>query len=46
MLSIGDRMATNHLRECDNGAGISDNSTEVGDDTAGIINIVTKVIPC
>ena len=31
-------------REC--AAGIGDNSAEIGDGTAGIVDIATNVIPC
>ena len=43
---IGDRAATDRLRDRDNSAGIGDNSAEIGDSTAGIIDIATNVIPC
>ena len=42
-LRIGDRTAADRLRDRDNAAGIS---AEIGDDTAGIIDIAAKVIPC
>ena len=38
---IGDR-----LRDRDNAAGIGDNSTEIGYDAAGIVDITANVIPC
>ena len=31
--------------DCDNGAEIGDNTTEIGDDDAGIVDIAMKVIP-
>ena len=34
------------LRGRDNAAGICDNSAEIGDDAAGIVDIYAKVIPC
>ena len=34
------------LRDCDNAAGIGDNSEEISDSTAGIINIAANVILC
>ena len=37
-IGIGDRAATNRLRDCDNAA-------EIGDDTTGIVDIAAKVIP-
>ena len=43
---INNRTATDHLRDCDNAAGIGDNSAEIGDDTAGIVDIAAKVTPC
>ena len=45
-LRISNLAATNHLRDCDNAAGIGDNSAEIGDDASGIVDIATKVIPC
>ena len=45
-IGIGDRVAADRLRDRDNAAGIGNNSTEIGDDAAGIVNIPTKVIPC
>ena len=43
---IGDRAATDCLRDRDNTAGISANSTEIDDGTAGIVDISANVIPC
>ena len=50
---IDNRTATDHLRDCDNAAGIGnnsaeigDNSAEIGDDTAGIVDMAVKVTPC
>ena len=43
---IGDRAATDHLRNRDNTAGIGNNSAEIGDDAAWIVDIAAKVIPC
>ena len=43
---IGESVATDHLRDSNNTTGIGENSAEIGDDTAGIVNIAAKVIPC
>ena len=43
---IGDRAATDRLRDHDNAAGIGDNSAEIGDGAAGIVDIAANVIPC
>ena len=50
---IGNRTAANHLKDCDNAAGIGDNSAEIGDNSAEIGNNsaeigddAAKVIPC
>ena len=43
---IGDRAATDCLRDLDNDAGIGDNSAEIGDGAAGILDIAANVIPC
>ena len=43
---IGDRAAPDRLRDRDNAAGIGDNSAEIVDDPAGIVNIAVNVIPC
>ena len=32
-----------HMPQVDNGAGIGDNSEKISDDTAGIVDIATKV---
>ena len=46
-IGIGDRAATDRLRDRDNGIGIGNNSAEIGDDAAGIGDITAKVmIPC
>ena len=45
-IGIGNPAATYHLRDHDYAAGIGNNSTELGDDTAGIVDIAAKVIPC
>ena len=42
---IGDRAASNHLRDRDNATGIGDNSSEIGDGAAGIVDITANVIP-
>ena len=42
---IGDRAATDRLKDRNNGAGIGDNSAEIGDDAAGIVDISAKVSP-
>ena len=39
-------VAADHLKDCDNAAGIDDNSAEIGNNSAGIIYIAVKVIPC
>ena len=39
-------VATDHLRDRDNAAGIGDNSAEIGDGTEGILDIAANVIPC
>ena len=44
--AIDNRAAANCLRDRDNSAGISNNSAEIGDDIAGIVDNATKVIPC
>ena len=38
---IGDCAATDCLRDCDNAAGIGDNSAEIDDGAAGIVDKVT-----
>ena len=43
---IFDRAAADRLRDRDNIAEIGDNSTEISDDAAGIVNITAKMIPC
>ena len=43
---IGDRAATDRLRDRDNSAGIGDNSAEIGDGAAGIVDIAAYVILC
>ena len=50
---IGDRVATDRLRDHNNVAGIGDNSAEsrgnfaeIGNDAAGIVDIAAKMIPC
>ena len=46
-IGIADRAATDRLRDRDNAAGIGDdNSAEISDGAAGIINIAANVIPC
>ena len=42
---IGDCAATDRLRDRDNAALISDNSTEIGDDATVIVDIAAYVIP-
>ena len=42
---IDDRASADRFRDRDNAAGIANNSTEIGDDAAGIIDIAAKVIP-
>ena len=42
---IGDRAATDRLRDRDNATGISDNSAEIGDGAAGIVDLAANVIP-
>ena len=44
--TIGNCAAADRLRDCDNAAGIGDNSTEIGDGATGIVVIAAKVIPC
>ena len=51
--TIGDCTATNYLRDrynateiCYYAAGIGDNSAEVSNDAAWIVDIAAKVIPC
>ena len=43
---ISDPAAADSLRDHDNTAGIGNNSTEIGDGAARIIDIATNVIPC
>ena len=43
---IGDRVPADRLRDRDNGAGIFDNSAEICEGTAGIVDIAANVIPC
>ena len=43
---IGDYAAADRLRDRNKTAGIRDNSGEICNDTAGIVDIATKVIPC
>ena len=44
--TIDYRTATDRLRDHDKAAGIGDNSAEIGNDVAGIVDIATNVIPC
>ena len=44
--TIGDCVATDRLRDRNNAAGIGDNSTEIGDGAAGIVDIAMKGFPC
>ena len=46
MIGITDHAAANCLRDRDNAAGIGNNYKKYGDDTAGIVHIAAKVIPC
>ena len=50
---IGERVAADRLRDCDNAAWIGDNSAEIGDNSAkigdgaaGIVDIAENLIPC
>ena len=43
---ISDRAAADRLRDCDNDAGIGNNSAEIGNGAAGIVDITANVIPC
>ena len=43
---IGDRAATDRLRDLENAAGIGDNSTEIGDGATGIVDITVNEIQC
>ena len=43
---IGTRATADRLRDRDNYAEIGDNSTEIGNGTAGIVDIAANVIPC
>ena len=43
---IGDRAAADRLRDRNNAAGSGDNSTEISDGPAGIVDIAANVIPC
>ena len=43
---IGDHAAVDRLRDRDNAAGIGDNSVEIGDGAAVIVDITANVIPC
>ena len=38
--------AADRLRDHGNAAGSSDNSAEIGDDAAGIVDITAKVVSC
>ena len=42
-IGISDCAAADRLRDRDNTAGIDDNSAEIGDDVAGIVDIATNV---
>ena len=42
---IDDRAAADRLKDRDNAAGIGNNSAEISDDAAGIIDITAKVTP-
>ena len=44
--AAADCMAADRLRDCNNAAGIGDNSTEIGVGAAGIVDIAANVIPC
>ena len=44
--TIGDGAAADRLRDRDNVAGIGDNSGEIGDGAAGIVDIAANVTPC
>ena len=46
MMFSKSRPAADRLRDCDNAAGIGNNSAEIGDGAAGIVNIAANVIPC
>ena len=43
---IGDHAAANRLGDRNNASGIGDNSAEIDDDAAGIVDIAAKVITC
>ena len=43
---IGDRAAADHLGDRDKIGGIGENSAEILDDAAGIVDITANVIPC
>ena len=46
MIGISNHVVANGLRDCDNAAGINDNSAEIGNDDTGFVDIAAKVIPC
>ena len=46
MIGIDALAAADRLRDRDIAAGIGDNSAEIGDDAAGIVNFAAKVILC
>ena len=43
---IGNCAVADRLRDRENAAGISDNSAEIGDGAAGIVDIAANKIPC
>ena len=45
-IGIAASATADRLRDRNNSAGIGDNSGEIGNDAAGIVNIAVKVIPC
>ena len=46
MIDVAASATADLLRDHDNAAGISDNSTEIGDEAAGIVDITANMIPC
>ena len=45
-IAIAASATADRLRDRDSAAGFGDNSAEIGDDTAGIVDIAVKVITC
>ena len=45
-IGVAASATADRLRDRDNAAGIGNNSAEIGDGAAGIVDITANVIPC